>query len=144
VEVVALALRVGLSLAAVLGLIWLFSRGMQRGQGSRMSASARVRVLSRQPLGRNAGVAVVKVGERALVLGVTDGQISLLTDLPVGDVVDEAEELREALAVDAEGVPTVGVPPQRDDATGPLAGSVLSPATWTQAVDALRERTTRR
>ncbi len=37
-------------------------------------------VLARQQLTRNSAVAVVKIADRALVLGVTDGQVNLLGD----------------------------------------------------------------
>jgi flagellar protein FliO/FliZ len=142
-EYLGLAVRVAVSLACVLGLMWLFSRGLLRGGGGRLVTTSRVRVLSRQSLGKNASVAVVRVGERALVLGVGDGRVNLLSDMPVDEVVDPATgaEVREEL--DLVGA----LPAPRDAAdkpSGPLAGSALSPATWSQALDALRDRTARR
>jgi flagellar protein FliO/FliZ len=40
-------------------------------------------VLGRQTLGRNVGVAVVRVADRAMLVGVTEGSVRLLTDLPM-------------------------------------------------------------
>jgi flagellar protein FliO/FliZ len=139
-DAVGLAVRVVLSLASVLGLVWLVSRGLLRGTGGRVVATSRVRVLSRVALGRNAGVAVVRVGERALVLGVADGRVQLLTEVAVDDVLDPVTgpEHREELDV-ARAAPA---PPRPGGAA--LAGSALSLATWGQALDVLRDRTTRR
>jgi flagellar protein FliO/FliZ len=143
-DVLGLAVRVGVSLACVLGLLWLLSRGLQRGTGARGISSDRVRVLSRVSLGRSSGLAVVRVGERALVLGVADGRVNLLSEMPLTDVADAATTAEERREVDLTGGgdPIPPVPAAR--AGGPLAGSALSPATWSLALEALRDRTTRR
>ena len=116
----ALGLRVGLSLAAVLAVLWLLARLLRGRTAGR--AGATVEVLGRQQLGRGASRAVVRVAGRAFVLGVTAAQVSLLGETDV----------EEAAPARAEAVPD------------PLAGSVLSPTTWRSAADALRERTVRR
>ena len=123
-----LTLRVLLSLAAVLCLLWLAARvlrGPLAGRGGGV-----LDVLARQQLGRNVSVAVVRVADRALVLGVSEHGVNLLTetDLPPA----------EGPAVDA--VPDGSGGPR----AGTLDGSVLSPKVWRQAADALRERTVRR
>jgi len=186
-DTAALLLRLVVALASVLGLVWLFSRGLTRGRGRRL-VPGMTEVVSRQALSRAASVVVVRVGERVLVLGVTEQQVSLLTetelprdevpegsatgrrtevlDLPEG--TDSPDDTGQAAPLDVPArkpvpqqlVPQELVPqprsgeepvvrprPRRQQARpqgGALAGSALSPATWGQALDVLRERTTRR
>jgi flagellar protein FliO/FliZ len=114
-----LALRLAVSLGVVLGLFWLVARtGARKMGGSR----ALLRVRGRQSLSRTASVAVVEVGSRVLVVGVSEGGVRLLTEL-------DPEEIAEPAAVEVEGrVATTPV-------TGPasLGGSLLSTQTWKQA-----------
>jgi flagellar protein FliO/FliZ len=148
------ALRVAASLAAVLGLIWFVSRAARR-RGVRAGLdTTRFTVVGRHSLSRSAGVTVLRVGDEALVLGVTDQSVQLLARAPLSSVTGPAAD------ADADAAPAarrVVLPEQAPDqprssrSTGPaaapapaLAGSALSRATWTQAVEALRERTTRR
>ena len=154
--------RMSVSLVAVLGLVWLVTRWLRRSRGA---AGGGVSVLSRTPIGAKAGVAVVRVGERALVVGVTEHQVSLLTEVPLEEVAAErapapttieipaqpAASFDEALAAEAGAAArTTVAAPQLVGAAAPtrraplLAGSALSPATWTQALHVIRERTTRR
>lgn len=76
---VLLGLRVALSLALVLVILWVIARKVNAGT----SASRRVpvTVLGRQSLGRRSGVAVVEVAGRTLLLGVSDDGVRLLTEL---------------------------------------------------------------
>jgi flagellar protein FliO/FliZ len=157
-ESLGLALRVGLSLACVLGLVWLFSKGMLKGGRRSSGSAAAVEVLARQSLTRASSLTVVRIGERALVLGVTEQQVTLLSE---ADVASLAAPVPAAIlpAVAPPVLPSMpaSVPVQQRTTTAPvelpaavteargaLAGSALSPATWSQAVEALRERTTRR
>ena len=154
-ETLGLALRVGLSLACVLGLVWLVSKGLLKGGRRGAGAAGSVEVLARQSLSRAASLAVVRVGDRGLVVGVTEQQVTLLgeTDLDVlqGERLGSTprEVVRREVVLPAD-LPADLVPEPRlaveegDRRTGPLAGSALSPATWSQAVEAIRERTTRR
>jgi flagellar protein FliO/FliZ len=147
VETVGLVVRIGISLIAVLGLMWLLARMARKPLGKR--ASRAVGVLGRAQLSRHASVAVVKVGDRAFVVGVTDSRVSLLGETDP-EVLDPpvAGPLSTRTAVDVPaGVPvepgdTPYVRPART--TGPLSGSALSPKVWGQALDVLRERTVRR
>ncbi|GIJ48672.1 hypothetical protein Val02_55580 [Virgisporangium aliadipatigenens] len=131
---IGLTLNVLFSLALVLGMMWLLARlvrrPLTRGGGA-------LTVLARQQLTRGAAVAVVRVGERALVVGVTEHQVTLLgeTDPEAVGVPAQGPELREkiSLADLAGAAPAAGRTP-----AGRLAGSALSPATWRQAVAALR------
>ena len=131
-----LVLRIGFSLLVVLVLMWALARVVRRPLGGRGTGA--LAVLNRQQLSRNAAVAVVRVGGRALILGVTDQQVSLLGEADVEDFERHPVEHRDAVAV--EPLPTAH-PSARP---GRLDGSLLSPRTWTSAMDFLRDRTTRR
>ena len=150
---VELLLRVAVSLGAVLGLIWLLGRGGRRRAGGRVAAAGRFTVVGRQSLGRHAGVAVVRIGERALVLGVTEQSVQLLAETDLASVMGEqdAPEHRTAVELPREGaaVPEGALAAlaagggQVPATRSPLDGSALSPQTWSRALEALRERTTR-
>ena len=81
---VELALRVVVSLGVVLGLFWAVARTGARRSGGRDRALVRVR--SRQALSRGSSLAVVEVGSRVLVVGVSDSGVRLLTELEPDDV----------------------------------------------------------
>ncbi|MEN1976984.1 flagellar biosynthetic protein FliO, partial [Cellulomonas olei] len=77
---VVLGLRVLLALACVIGLIWVLAR--RAGWGARRRpAGPAVEVVGRQALGRHAGVAVVAVGNRRLLLGYGEQNVTMLTEL---------------------------------------------------------------
>ena len=116
-----LVLRLGVSLAVVLGLFWLVARTGARRLGG---ARSLMKVRARQSLSRTASLAVVEVGDRVLVVGVGDGGVRLLTELDPAAL--EATEPEPASAAAA----TAPV------AVGSLRGSVLSPQTWKQAWEA--------
>ncbi|HEY0187077.1 MAG TPA: flagellar biosynthetic protein FliO [Cellulomonas sp.] len=165
-----LGLRVLLALACVIGLIWVLARRAGWGRGAKRPAGPTVEVVGRQALGRHAGVVVVAVGNRRLLLGYGEQQITMLTELaPVPTVPAEtathAAPVAHAVPVrpvagtgaDVEDLALIGPgartgPATRtDDAVpegvvpaGALHGSVLDPSTWSQAVAVLRERTVRR
>ena len=140
-----LTIRLIVSLAIVVGLLLVLARvGARKFRGQ---AGALVRVVHRQPLSRTSAVAVVTVGSRVLVLGTTEHQVSILTELEPeeldgevdlnADLVDPLDEADEIATLDTLGVrhavrnqrPMIADPLQR----GPLAGSVLSVQTWRQA-----------
>ncbi|MGQ7297332.1 flagellar biosynthetic protein FliO [Quadrisphaera sp. KR29] len=168
-DILPLVVRVAVSLALVLGLVYALQRAARRRGAGRTVDASRFTVLARQSLTRSAGVSVLRVGDDALVVGVTDTQVQLLARLPLADferpaasadvveltateaVPAPAAGVREVrtpvtttgftpAAAPARAVATVGAAPQRSA----LAGSALSPATWTSALEVLRERTTRR
>lgn len=159
-ELLALAGRVILSLVVVLVLLWLAARGLRKTQ-RRTQNGIEVDVLVRQSLAQRSSIAVVQVGERALILGVTEHRVELLCEQPMSALLPVTE--LESLVDDVDdSVPDAfaaltGVPTSRGavrsvartakvqrPAQGGLAGSALSPATWVKAVDAVRERTVRR
>lgn len=167
-DVVDLSLRVALSLACVLGLLWLSARGLRRTAVGRAGAAG-VRVVGRQSLGQRSSVAVLQVGDRALLLGVTERSVSVLGEASLEDVgllPSAPAERREPVTLVGASVPAAAVtlpvvdtgaplgpalgPPARAAGRrapregGPLAGSALSPQTWSRALEVARDRTTRR
>ena len=148
-DMLGFAARITLSLAAVLGLMWLLARAARKPLKAR--AAGAVAVLARQQLSRNASVAVVRVADRALIIGVTEAQVSLLAET---DLASMTEALEPATAVsrtpvdltadESEPAPAAIVTDLGGRRAGALTGSALSPATWKQAVDVLRDRTARK
>jgi flagellar protein FliO/FliZ len=65
----------------------------------RVRSNNLLNVVARQPLGRNASLSVVTVGNRVLVLGVTDQKVTLVSEM-------DADELPLADAVVVRGAPT--------------------------------------
>ncbi|NHC47112.1 flagellar biosynthetic protein FliO [Motilibacter sp. K478] len=145
-------LRLFLSLGVVIALMWLAARVLRGSMGGRNTGA--LEILARQQLSRGASVSVVRVADRALVVGVTDTQVTLLTetDLELIQLAQEAgteatdADADTSVSVDEDGnVRIVTAKPARPAVgTGPLAGSILSPDTWRRTVNALRERSTRR
>jgi flagellar protein FliO/FliZ len=132
---IELVLRIGFSLLIVFGLMWGLARVVRRPLGGRHGTGS-LSVLTRQQLGRGSAVAVVQVADRALVLGVTDQQVSLLGETDLEAFERHPHEHRKA-AVEPDAVLPSGNP------HGTLDGSVLSPRTWSSTLDFLRDRTTR-
>src|SRR4051794_30565202 len=145
-------LRLVLSLGAVIALMWLAARVLRGSMGGRNTGA--LEILARQQLSRGASVSVVRVADRALVVGVTENHVSLLaeTDLDLIQLAQEAgseatdQDADTSVSVDEDGnVRIVGQPlPRSGRGSTPLAGSILSPDTWRRTINALRERSTRR
>ncbi len=151
-----LAVRLVFSLAVVVGLLLLLARfGAKRFNSG---TNAPIKVLHRQSLSRNGSVALISVGGRVLVLGTTDQQVSLLTELdpdeidivePTSIFLPKAVEVSTALDPSDELVSTSVVRPtsltrgthvRRSNESGAVNGSILSPQTWRQAFDAATKR----
>lgn len=163
-DTLILAVRVVLSLAVVLGLLWYMQRRLTRSARSKGTADL-VNVVSRQGLSPKASVVVVDTEGKRFLLGVTEQSVSVLhtSDAPV-------EEMEETEAVHASGAAAfarsltgaragTGYPPRlvpapaetrsgrraartvptAQPADSKLAGSVLSPATWKQTAAVLRQ-----
>ncbi|WP_282946638.1 flagellar biosynthetic protein FliO [Cellulomonas endometrii] len=108
-----LGLRVLLALACVIGLIWVLARRAGWGKGRRRPAGPAVEVVGRQALGRHAGVAVVAVGNRRLLLGYGEQNVTMLTEL--------APAPAEVTPLTADDAGTAGTPMT----LGALAAAVL-------------------
>jgi flagellar protein FliO/FliZ len=103
-------------------------------------AGGALTVVARQQLTRNSAVAVVRVADKALVLGITDQQVTLLaeTDSAAVEVVPAPRasgEVRERLSLEE----LTRLPAPRAAVPGRLNGSALSPDTWRQAAVAVRQ-----
>jgi flagellar protein FliO/FliZ len=125
----SLFLRLTVSLGVVLALVRVAAGLLQRttaggGGRRRRRGPAEVEVLLRQPVGRRASISVVRAGNRALLLGITEHTITLL----------------------AEDDPDVLVPlaPETPRTVSPADGRASASPAWTAVVDALRDRTVRR
>ncbi len=164
-------LRFLLSFAFVIALMWGAARIMRKQVAGRGTGA--LEVLARQAVGRGSAVAVVRVGEQALVVGITEQHVSLLaeTDLALVESLNSAPAPAAQVAATprgggrrrrgATGAPSVqgtqaSSVGESDTDTTPtgktipgtgttaLHGSILAPSTWRQAVDVLRERTVRK
>jgi flagellar protein FliO/FliZ len=135
-----MVIRLVLSLAFVAGVL-LFATHLAKKRGLGQGTGL-IEVVARQRMGRTSSVSVLRVAGRVLVVGATDDNVTLLTE------VDD-EDLDAALAAQGTGLPGAGGPATRPalaarTGSGPLAGSVLDRGTWTSVVQELRERTVRR
>ena len=152
-----LTLRLVFSLAVVIGLLLLIARISSRR--FRGGSDAMVRVLHRQAISRHNAVTVVTVGSRVLVLGTTEHEVRVLTELDPSELVETAAiaalpaaRPRGAHRAGRDEVPVITTSGSRKTSTAvttstttstttsPLAGSVLSPATWRQALSAATGR----
>jgi flagellar protein FliO/FliZ len=146
-EAVVVALRVALSLGVVFGLLWYIHRRLTRG-GKLRAAATPITVLGKQGIGAKASVVVVDANGMRFVLGVTEGNVTVLhsAEAPAAAFADVLATVPEpvegsapaavALAATkaantADGLVTPGRVP------GALGGSILSPATWRQAAAAI-------
>lgn len=85
------------ALGIVLGIMWLIARFARTKFSSKPDAV--MTVLARQPLGRTSSVAIVKVMDKALVIGITEQGVSLLSETDLDDLetaldVEPAKPLR--------------------------------------------------
>lgn len=158
-----LTIRLVASLAVVLGLLLVLAK--LAGRRFRSGPGAAVRVLHRQPLTRSSAVSVIGIGSRVFVVGSTDHQVNLLTELdpdevewsPAGELDAEpgADGALGVLAAtlsprrgrggshrapDQPDQPGPSQPPSVAEGDGALAGSVLSAQTWRQAFAAATRR----
>lgn len=143
-DVLTLALRVVLSLAFVVVLLWYIQRRVSRThQGAR--AGDPLTIVSRRGLGQKSSVVVVETDGKRFLLGVTEQSVNVLhtsdAPAPVADAAPStgkvfALKLAAATGTDGE-VPPVRRRSQRQPS--PLDGSVLSPETWKQAGQAIRK-----
>lgn len=130
------ALRVVVSLAAVLGLIWyLRKRISKNGTRSRRKGSV-VTVLGKQGVGAKASVVVVDAEGRRFVLGVTEHSVSVLhsAEAPTAQEVDFADAMAE-LAAGADDTGATTLPA----AAG--SGSIFAASTWKRTSEAIRQAT---
>jgi flagellar protein FliO/FliZ len=142
--VTELVLRIVFSLLVVLALMWGVARIARRPLSRR--GGAVLTVLARQQLSRGSAVAVLRVLDQALVLGITDHQITLLGEADLATVEQQQGVVRRSTVqlTGTSPVPPAGIEDAGVARPGRLAGSVLSPRTWAQVVEFLRDRTVRK
>lgn len=95
------ALRVLLSLGAVLALLWFLQRRFARGglgvQSAKKDRSAHtLSVVQRQGVGGKSSVVVVEYGEKYFLLGVSESNVTLLHSADLVSSAAENDEAREA------------------------------------------------
>lgn len=100
----AVARSVG-GLVAVLALVWLVARVMRGRTG--VARGGAVRITQRVGLGRRSGVAVLEAGERRILVGVGDAQVTFLADLGPAEVPGTEES---ASSVVVREIPDVAIP----------------------------------
>jgi flagellar protein FliO/FliZ len=142
------ALRVVLSLAAVLALLWYAQRRITRGKAKGKTAEL-MTVVGRQGIGLKASVVVVDVDGMRFLLGVTEHAVNVLhsTDAPAGRATAQDESPSDAFAATLAGVTNIDMAsatsqalrPRRNAQTVQASGSILSPTTWKQTAAALRQ-----
>jgi flagellar protein FliO/FliZ len=165
--VLELILRIGFSLLIIFGIMWLLAKVARKPLAGR--AGGALAVIGRQQLTRGASVALVRVADRTLIVGVTENQVTLLGETEESTLVRPAAqpvEVREPVALvdtTASGPAAPGLTSEerarreggaleamrparaeRAQSGTALDGSLLSPRTWSQTVAFLRDRTVRR
>jgi flagellar protein FliO/FliZ len=143
----ALVGRLLISLAFVLGVMWLIARRVRK-QPSRVRNTKLIDVIGRQQLTKGSSIAVVRILDQALVIGVTDGHVSVLGEADIAKVEAHVEAAPERtpirirmprLTEATAGVPAASrpLPPNRP---APVAASRPETAAAT-AADATQRRT---
>jgi flagellar protein FliO/FliZ len=138
-SLLALLVRVVVSLGVVLGVMWAAAAVLRRSGVAGTAASGRrgprrpVEVVTRHGLSRGASVTVIRLGGRALVLGVTDQHVTLLTEIDPAEL--DPPNIHTA-PDGADGGSSAAGPP------APRIGAGSLP--WKVALEQLRERTVRR
>ncbi|MDP1793339.1 MAG: flagellar biosynthetic protein FliO [Acidimicrobiales bacterium] len=136
------ALGMLIKVAFVFGLLFvtlrvvgkLYNGGGAKIMGGRHEGAV-IQVIGRQSIGRNADVTVVTLGERTLVLGVTEHNVSMVAELDPEEMVT-----REVIDIPPAMVAAVASPlaiPARTQAQA-------SVPSWRDLLESMRERTVRR
>lgn len=160
--------RVVVSLAVVLGLLWMLQRRLTRG-ARKGAAGHPVTIVTKQAISPKASVVIIDVDGTRLLLGVTEHAVSVLQ---TGEAPEPAVETvptitapsgAKAFAESLSKVTTAKITtakftgqktvvqktPAKKETTelspvaaftgqGALAGSILSPATWKQLATTIR------
>ncbi|GAA3863705.1 hypothetical protein GCM10022381_04570 [Leifsonia kafniensis] len=143
-----LALRVIVSLAAVLAVIWYAHKRLTKGSRAAQVANP-ITVISRQGLSPKSSVVIIEAEGKRFVLGVTEQNVSVLYERD-GDPVAAPQPadsfaLALASATTDESLGADGQPGRRRDlirtpaSQGMLRGSILSAETWKLSFAALRQ-----
>lgn len=134
-DTLLLALRVIVSLGAVVLLLWLVARRVAKGEGGLRGLKARgaadpLRVVARRGVGQKASVVVVETAGQRFLLGVTEHGVNVLHTAEVPASPDPATEFASTLAAAGEAaseVPLVAVPRDSTVSELPLRGRRRDP-----------------
>lgn len=151
VNAVELMVRLVASLGMVVAIILVIARAVRNRGGLNLGRSAKgpkLDVLDRASLSRSASVAVVRVGGRGLIVGITDHTVTLLAEAP--ELIDRyemvgqeapggGEEQGSELTVEAERTA-----PPVELAVGGTPVTAAPKSARMNFFDALRESTVRR
>ncbi len=125
---VRLLVSLGVVVAIMAAAAWVLKRmtngSLASGGRGRTGRPVRIEVLARQSLGRRSSIAIVRAGDRGMVLGVTDTNVTLLAETPADELVIDLEEAPRTVS--------------------PVGGDPADATAWRNITEALRERTVRR
>ena len=85
-DVTGLFIRMLVGMTVVIGVMWIAARVLRSRQmpgTSKATTPVPIQVIARQGVGRNGAIAVVRVADTTLLLGITDQQINVLHELDV-------------------------------------------------------------
>ena len=147
-DAVLTMLRVVVSLAAVLGVIWYLHRRVSRRQLRTKKKTNPVTVVGKQGIAAKASVVVVDVDGRRLVLGVTEHSVNVLHSAEPAPVAEasfaavfaeaDADAHPDAIAIADALAPVSAEAHAPAPAAGPVAGSILAASTWKLALTSVR------
>lgn len=87
-----------LLIVVILAFCYVATRKIGKIQmGTGAGGGKYISLLDRQALGQDKAVALVKVGERYLLLGIAASQVSLLAEVPCDEVTEEGPAEQETL-----------------------------------------------
>jgi flagellar biogenesis protein FliO len=125
VDTVFLALRVIVSLGAVLGALWFGHRWVTKGRPGLKFQAKPITVAARHGLGAKAGVAIVEADGRRYLLGVTEHSVTVLDRLD-GQAAPAGQQTALTVVTSTGPVPAVGAASQAETrvvsvlSTGPV------------------------
>jgi flagellar protein FliO/FliZ len=131
-ETLGMFIRLLFSLGVVIGLMWAAAhfvkrRGLAPMGGSRRNGSGvQVEMLARKSLGKNSAIAVIRVGERSMIVGITDHQVNKLDDADIEQI--DLNDAGATWTAPSGGPPTMATPS----------------SAWKAMLDQMRARTVRR
>ncbi|MCU1421233.1 MAG: fliO, partial [Microbacteriaceae bacterium] len=105
-----MALRVIVSLAVVVGLLWMVQRRVTKGS-KRVRANKLVTVVTRQGIAQKASVVVVDMGGQRFLLGVTEHSVTVLdaSEVPEPERVELVEPEKRVEPVETSASPALAV-----------------------------------
>jgi flagellar protein FliO/FliZ len=113
---------------------------MGSGAGSRRNANGvQVELLARRSMGRNVSIAVVRVADQAMVVGITDHQVTTLAQTELDELDPRAASANGLTAVNGVSGARVQEAQRTVLPTGPQGPA----PTWKAMLEQLKDRTVR-